>query len=119
MTLNTDYKAYYMLYGARYSDVMVIYRAYRTKLVYELGLDLDGPYRRPERLFGTRVSWEPLLSVRAARARLKIGEIPGDEPPRIGGERKLQMFRWGAAYLWQMLFDGLVPIVPSRDKIGS
>ncbi len=103
-----------MLYGARYTDVMVIYRAYRTDLIYELGLDVDIPHRRAEKLFGTRISWEPLLSVRAARARLKIGEIPGDEPPRIGGERKLQMFRWGAAYLYQILFDQFVPIIPSQ-----
>ena len=28
-----------MIYGAKYTDVMVIYRAYRTQLAYELGLD--------------------------------------------------------------------------------
>ena len=94
-----------LLHGGKFTDVMVIYRAYRTKLVYELGLDRDDPYRIPEKLFHTRISWEPLLSVRAARFRLRYAEIPGDEPPRVGGERKLQMWRWGAAYLWQMIFD--------------
>jgi hypothetical protein len=45
---------------------------------------------------------EPLLSVRAAKRKLKITEIPGDEPARVGGERKLQPFRWGAAYMTQI-----------------
>jgi hypothetical protein len=29
-------------------------------------------------------------------------EIPGDEPPRIGGERKLRIWRWGAALYFQI-----------------
>jgi hypothetical protein len=41
------------------------------------------------------------MSVRAAKAKKKIGEIGVGEPPRIGGSRKLQMFRWGAAYYYQ------------------
>jgi hypothetical protein len=46
-----------------------------------------------------------MLSARAARAKLKIGEIPGDEPARVGGERKLQIWKWGAAYYFQFLRD--------------
>jgi hypothetical protein len=30
-----------------------------------------------------------------------VSEIPVGEPARIGGERKLQVVRWGAAYLLQ------------------
>ena len=33
----------------------------------------------------------------------KYTEIAEDEPKRIGGERKLQIFRWGAAYLTQII----------------
>ena len=43
------------------------------------------------------------MVVRAAKAKLNITEIPGDEPPRIGGERKLQIFRWGGAYFFQFI----------------
>jgi glycosyltransferase involved in cell wall biosynthesis len=93
------------LHRGRYTDAMVIYRAYRKQLVYDLELDQDRWYRTPEWLFGTRVSWEPLLSARAARRRLRIAEVPGREPPRIGGERKLQVLRWGAAYYFQFLRD--------------
>jgi glycosyltransferase involved in cell wall biosynthesis len=92
-----------LLHGGRYTDVMVIYRAYRKKLAYELGLDREDAHALPESLFGTKISWEPLLSVRAAKAKMKVAEIPGDEPPRIGGERKLQILRWGAAYYFQFI----------------
>ena len=90
-----------LLHGGRYTDVMVIFRAYRKALAYELGLDREDAHALPEKLFGTRISWEPLLSVRAAKAGVRIDEIAGDEPPRIGGVRKLQILRWGAAYYFQ------------------
>ena len=90
-----------LLHGGNYTDVMVLYRAYKTQMIYDLDLDKDESYALPEKMFSTIISWEPLLSVRALKRKLKIGEIPGDEPPRIGGERKLQILRWGAAYYFQ------------------
>ncbi|HEX4999458.1 MAG TPA: glycosyltransferase family 2 protein [Terriglobia bacterium] len=89
------------LHRASYTDAMVIYRAFRTSLIYDLDLDKEPSYALPEKLFGTIISWEPLMSVRAAKRRMKIGEVPAGEPPRIGGVRKLQIFRWGAAYYFQ------------------
>ncbi len=97
-----------LLHGGRYTDAMVIFRAYRKQLVYDLELDQDRWYATPERLFGCRISWEPLLSARAARRRLKVAEIPGDEPGRIGGERKLRIWRWGASYYFQFYRDALL-----------
>lgn len=97
-----------LLHGGRYTDAMVIFRAYRKQLVYDLELDQDQWYRVPEWLFGCRISWEPLLSVRAARRRLRVAEIAGSEPPRIGGERKLRVWRWGASYLYQFYRDALL-----------
>jgi glycosyltransferase involved in cell wall biosynthesis len=90
-----------LLHRARYTDCMVIYRAFRKDLVYELDLHEESSYRLPERLFGTVISWEPLMSVRAAKAGKRISEIPAGEPERIGGHRKLQILRWGAAYYFQ------------------
>ena len=58
---------------------------------------------RAERLVQTDIGTEPLLSVRAAKRKLNIGEIPGDEPARIGGKRKLMIIRWGVAYYFQVL----------------
>ena len=90
-----------ILHGGKYTDALVIYRAFRKDLIYQLDLHRGDAYELPERLFGTTVSWEPLMSVRAAKAGKKISELPVGEPPRIGGERKLQVFRWGAAFLFQ------------------
>lgn len=91
------------LHGGHYTDAMVIFRAYKTHLIYDLELDKDDGYKRAEKLFRTQISWEPLLSVRVAKRKLKIAEIPGDEPPRIGGERKLKILKWGAAYYFQFI----------------
>jgi glycosyltransferase involved in cell wall biosynthesis len=90
------------LHGAHYSDPMNILRIWRKELFYRLDLHLDETYA-PERWWGTVLGVEPILSVRAAKARLRIGEIPGPEPARIGGERKLQIVRWGGAYFSQVL----------------
>jgi len=92
-----------ILYGGKYTDVMVIFRAYKTRLIYDLELHKDEAYATAEKLFRTHISWEPLLSVRAAKRKLKVTEIPGDEPPRIGGERKLNILRWGGAYYCQFI----------------
>ena len=92
-----------LLHGGQLTDAMVMYRAYRTNLPRELDLDKEESHSTPEKLFHTRISWEPLLSVRALKRKLKVGEIPGDEPPRIGGKAKLQVFRWGAAYMFQVI----------------
>jgi len=102
------------LHGGHYTDAMGIFRAYRTRLFYELGLDQDAPYTLPERLFSTRIGIEPLLSVRAVRAKCRVCEIGSDEPPRSGGERKLQVWRWGAAYYFQFLHE-----LSWRPKPGS
>ena len=90
-----------VLHGGNYTDAMVIYRAFTRDLIYELDLDKEESYRLPERMFKTVISWEPLMSVRAAKRKKKIGEVAAGEPERIGGERKLQIFRWGAAYYFQ------------------
>jgi glycosyltransferase involved in cell wall biosynthesis len=108
-----------VLHRGRYTDAMVIYRAYRKEVIRELELDQDRWYSTPERLFGCRISWEPMLSARAARRGLRVTEIPGDEPPRVGGERKLRVFRWGASYYYQFIRDALLwprrgPTTPAR-----
>ena len=94
-----------ILHGGNYTDAMVIFRAFKKDMIYSLDLDKEESYSTVEKLFRTKISWEPLLSVRAAKRKLKITEIPGDEPPRIGGERKLQILRWGAAYYFQFISE--------------
>jgi glycosyltransferase involved in cell wall biosynthesis len=116
-----------VLHGGRYTDAMVIYRAFTKALVYDLDLDQEQSYALPERLFGTTISWEPLMSVRAAKAGMRIAEVPVGEPARIGGKRKLQVLRWGAAYyfqFWRELWFWRrkvreLPVAPVAEQLGS
>jgi glycosyltransferase involved in cell wall biosynthesis len=90
-----------LLHGGSYTDAMVIFRAFTKKLIYELDLHREDAYTLPEKLFSTVISWEPLMAVRAAKAKKRIADVAVGEPPRIGGVRKLQILRWGAAYYFQ------------------
>ncbi len=90
------------LYDSHYTDAMGIFRAYQTSLFYKLSLDEDPAYRA-EKWLGTIVGVEPLLSIRAAKKKIKMCDILGIEKSRISGIRKLQPFRWGMVYLIQTL----------------
>jgi glycosyltransferase involved in cell wall biosynthesis len=96
-----------ILYRGQYTDTMTIFRAYKTKIFYDLALNKDDPFAIYEKIFvgGKKISIEPILSVRALRSGLKIGEISSDEPARIEGESKVPKVRWGLAYYSQVLFD--------------
>ena len=92
-----------VLHGGNYTDAFVMLRGYRTALLTELDLLGDNGFKTPERLFKTDIPIEPLLSVRAARAKCRIAEIPGDEPARLKGERKMRVIRWGLGFLYQII----------------
>ena len=82
-----------LLYKAHYTDAMVMFRAWKKNIFKELDLDKEGSYIFEEKLFNTKIGVEPLLSIRGAKKKLKYTEIPGDEPKRIGGERKLKIIK--------------------------
>ena len=62
-----------VMFGGNYTDTLVMYRAFKKKLLKELGFD-----KKRDPLF------EILLSIRCSKNKLKVTEIPGDEPDRIG-----------------------------------
>lgn len=90
-----------LFFGSKYTDAMVIYRAYRKNLIHTLDLDKDSSYGFPEKLIRKTMSWEMLLSIRAAKRKLDVAEIPGDEPCRVDGATRMQ-WRWGLAYILQL-----------------
>ena len=100
-----------LLHGGHYTDVMVMYRGFRPHLMRELRLDKwdDPVIKWPARIFSATMGIEPLMSCRAARAGCRVGEIPGDEPARIGGARKLKIIRWGTAILVQFIMEVFMP----------
>jgi glycosyltransferase involved in cell wall biosynthesis len=105
-----------LLYGGRYTDVMVIFRAFRRRLIDDLDLLDEEAYAPCERLFRTVISWELLMSVRAMKAGKRVTEVPASEPRRVGGVRKLQVIRWGAAYYLQFLRE-IYYWRPSRQSL--
>ena len=90
-----------LLHRGHYTDSMGIYRAYKRDLPHRLRLMGEAPYEPMESWLGTVSSWEPLLSIRAAKYGLRCAEIAGDEPARVGGVRKLQILKWGLTYMSQ------------------
>lgn len=64
-------------FGGKYTDTLVMFRAYRKNIVKEFHSDIP------------RAGLEPLLSIRCAKEKLKVTEIPASEPKRIGGTRKM------------------------------
>lgn len=67
-----------LLFETRYTDLLVMYRAFLKGKIENLGLYTDTP------------SWGTLLLLRATKKGLRIGEIPGDEPKRFSGKRKMK-----------------------------
>jgi len=74
-------------FDGKYSNSLVIFRAYKREILNRLKID------------AVHMTYEAQISIRAAKAKLKIKEIPGDEPKRIGGVRKMNPFVTGWAIL--------------------
>lgn len=69
------------LFGSDYTDALVMYRAFRKDLLRNLGFSKDTGRKFNKYNVGL---YDVLLSVRCAKRKLKVAEIPGDEPDRIG-----------------------------------
>ena len=87
-----------VLFGGHYTDALVMLRAFRKDLFERVGMDASE----------TRPVLEPLLCMRCARLKMKVADIPADEPPRIGGERKMRVLYNGWCILSVMLRDFLL-----------
>lgn len=72
-----------LLFWTRYTDVLTGFRAYRRSRMIPLAMDTPG------------LSWPCQSCIRAARAGLRVVDIPANEPPRIGGQRKMGPFKTG------------------------
>ena len=103
------------LFNAQYTDAMTIYRIYRTDLFNILQLDQKGTYSFFEKMYFTKIGVEPILSTRVAKERFKCADILSIEPPRIYGERKLQIIRWGLAYMTQIVFEKFKPRLTNNE----
>ncbi len=80
-----------VLFGGKFTDSLVMFRAYKKSIVTELEMDEK---RRPV--------FEMQLCIRCAKQGLTVAEIPADEPKRIGGVRKMRPLYNGSTLLWQI-----------------
>ena len=87
------------------TDTLVGFKGYRIGLVDELDLLDNREYRWLERLLKVTFSFDTLLLLRGIRSGCLICEINASEGLRIGGLSKRRTFRWGFAYMLQLLFD--------------
>lgn len=93
-----------LLHHGRYTDTLVGFRAFRRKTIENIGL-VNGPTNWFEKKYFHQTSWDFLSSVRCAKKKLKVGEIAGDEPARIGGEEKVHKLKEGLVLLVQLFLE--------------
>jgi len=67
-----------ILFGGSYTDTLVGFRAWKKDLLKYANKNTD------------IAGFEPHSAIKCAKLKLKTTEIPGDEPPRIGGTRKMR-----------------------------
>ena len=77
-----------VLFRARFSDVVVMFRGFTKRLVVETQMQRE-----------TTPTFEILLNIRAAIFKRKTCEIPGSEPVRLGGVRKMSPLYNGSTVL--------------------
>ena len=85
-----------VLFGAKYTDALVGFRAYRRSALSKVRLTARG------------LSWTTQQSIQFVKAGLKITEIGADEPARIGGVRKMHPIKTGLEILWVIIREFLV-----------
>ncbi len=80
-----------VMYGTSYTDINYGYNAFWKTLVDKVDFTCDG------------FEVEALMSVRVAKARVKVAEVPSFEFPRIHGDSKLSVHRDGFRVLRMIL----------------
>jgi glycosyltransferase involved in cell wall biosynthesis len=76
-----------VLFRTRYSDLCYGYNAFRQASLSRLGIDCDG------------FEVETLISIRSAKAKLDVVEVPSFERSRLFGESNLRTIRDGSRVL--------------------
>lgn len=93
-------------HSACMTDPLVMFRSHIKDLPTRLGIDKP---EKLDRFFRTNSCWMPLLSMRSLKNSIRWSEIPADEPSRIAGQRKLQVVKYGALHMTQIIREWLFP----------
>ena len=96
-----------VMFGTRYTDLCYGYNAFWRQWCPVVYRDCDG------------FEVETVLNLRAARAKLKIAEIPSFEHERIHGASNLRAFRDGLRVLRTIIRERLSARSPRKDLRGG
>ncbi len=94
-----------ILFRANYTDVLVGFRGYQRSAIEKMRLQNFTHENWLRKNFFYMNSWELGAAIRAAKLKLKVTEIPGSEPARIGGVSKLSIVKNGTGSVLQILHD--------------
>jgi glycosyltransferase involved in cell wall biosynthesis len=92
------------LYGTQYTDLCYGYNAFWARHLDVLNIDCDG------------FEVETVMNIRAAKAGLKVQEVPSRERSRIHGESNLRAIRDGWRVLKTILREYRRPVPTPRPK---
>jgi glycosyltransferase involved in cell wall biosynthesis len=106
-------------YGRNYSDLCYGFNVFWRRHVPVLGLDATsapGP-NGDALLWGDGFEVETLIHVRAAKAGLRVAEVPSFEHARIHGVSNLNAYRDGLRVVRTILQERLRPRRPPQPKV--
>lgn len=83
-----------VLFRTKFTDVLSGYRIFRRSLIEDLGIEFSLAFPLP-------------LNTRCTRRKLKIAEVPGDEPKRVGGQSSRSIIINGSICLHRVISDFL------------
>jgi hypothetical protein len=94
-------------FGGRYTDSLVMFRGWNRSLAEDYPVDFSV------------AGFEPQFAILCAKYKLKVAEIPGDEPKRIHGERKTDAVAGGLAILNLIFREVFMPFLKPRAAVKA
>ncbi len=110
-----------VLYGTRYTDLCYGFNAFWHAHVDRLGFGRNPQPTsglHPSTRLGSGFEVETCMNIRAARAGLRIIEVPSHESKRINGSSNLRVLRDGFRVLRSILTEWRRPRPPAGDALG-
>lgn len=105
-----------LFFGGHLTDSLVGMRAYTKAAAEKMQLYDQGERYWLRRRFCLTNSWETGSSIRSSKLKLKVCDVPGDEPKRIGGVRKMSIIKNGFGTVFQILHELMIGKSFSKSK---
>lgn len=97
-----------LFFGGHLTDSLVGLRAYNRSAIEKMQLYDQGERYPMRKKYCLMNSWETSSSIRSSKLKLKVADVPGDEPKRIGGVRKMSILKNGFGTVLQILHELMI-----------